>query len=84
MNPTYSFHYMYLMIVAGLLNLSCSTDKPTTKLLADIYITNGMVVDGTGSLAVAKEILIRNDSIIYIGKGSCLKTVTMNLNRFVF
>lgn len=65
MNYSHFFKYS-LVILCGLLFYACNNpDSPTGSF--DILITNGTIIDGTGSKEFSGDVLIRADTIAFIG-----------------
>lgn len=68
-------NFVFLILLAGL-SLHCGTpaqapaENVTTlpqKLVADIWIKGGTVIDGSGGQAFGADVLIKDEQILYIG-----------------
>lgn len=57
-----------LIIICCLFLCACASEQATDTPSYDVAITGGMVIDGSGSEPYAADVLIRDDTIISIGK----------------
>ena len=64
---------LQLVLICGVCLLTISCQQTPTKFLPefpfiDLMITNGKVLDGLGNKAIAADILIVDDKIVFIGE----------------